>query len=216
MISNTDVSASTINHNLPSPPCHRNFLSSISSSSSSQASSSSSSSSWFSPTLNHLCRWDSPSDTTKQASFSFKLSFIIIIVIIMIILIIIIIIVIEIIIEIIIVIIFNIIRWDSPSDTTKRGSLPSAVEYVILAWVAGHHADDDDDDHHHHYKITTGLIWSEIKQLWDMGLKEYVSDIFRTFNILPLVSIDFYRFRLVSFIFDGFPWVSVVFNCCCF
>ena len=34
--------------------------------------------------------------------------------------------------------------------STKRGSLPSAVEYCILAWVAG-------------------LIWSEIKQLWDVG-----------------------------------------------
>ena len=42
--------------------------------------------------------------------------------------------------------------WDLPTDTTKRGSLPSAVEYLILAWVAG-------------------LIWSEIKQLWDVGLK---------------------------------------------
>ena len=48
-------------------------------------------------------------------------------------------------ISIILIIIINIIsiffRWESPSDTTKRGSLPSAVEYVILAWVAGHHHD---------------------------------------------------------------------------
>ena len=27
--------------------------------------------------------------------------------------------------------------WDLPSDTTKRGSLPSVVEYCILAYVAG-------------------------------------------------------------------------------
>ena len=31
----------------------------------------------------------------------------------------------------------DIIGWDLPSDTTKRGSLPSVVEYCILAWVAG-------------------------------------------------------------------------------
>ena len=46
----------------------------------------------------------------------------------------------------------DIVGWDLTTDTTKRGSLPSAVEYCILAWVAG-------------------LIWSEIKQLWDVGLK---------------------------------------------
>ena len=46
----------------------------------------------------------------------------------------------------------DVFGWDMPTDTTKRGSLPSAVEYCILAWVAG-------------------LIWSEIKQLWDVGLK---------------------------------------------
>ena len=46
----------------------------------------------------------------------------------------------------------DIMGWDLTTDTTKRGSLPSAVEYCILAWVAG-------------------LIWSEIKQLWDVGLK---------------------------------------------
>ena len=58
--------------------------------------------------------------------------------------------------------------WDLDTDTTKRGSLPSPVEYCILAWVC----------------IVlyctvlyctvlqvAGLIWSEIKQLWDVGLK---------------------------------------------
>ena len=49
----------------------------------------------------------------------------------------------------------DIVGWDLTTDTTKRGSLPSAVEYCILAWVAG-------------------LIWSEIKQLWDVGLKDYI------------------------------------------
>ena len=31
----------------------------------------------------------------------------------------------------------DIMGWDLPSDTTKRGSLPSVVEYCILAYVAG-------------------------------------------------------------------------------
>ena len=31
----------------------------------------------------------------------------------------------------------DIMGWDLPSDTTKRGSLPSLVEYFILAYVAG-------------------------------------------------------------------------------
>ena len=51
--------------------------------------------------------------------------------------------------------------WDAhglgDSSVTKRGAKPSLVESCILAWV-------------------TGLIWSEIKQLWDTGAKEYVSD----------------------------------------
>ena len=53
----------------------------------------------------------------------------------------------------------DIVGWDLTTDTTKRGSLPSAVEYCILAWVAG-------------------LIWSEIKQLWDVGLKVRLDIIF--------------------------------------
>ena len=60
--------------------------------------------------------------------------------------------------------------WDLPTDTTKRGSLPSAVEYCILAWVAG-------------------LIWSEIKQLWDVGLKEYISDMW---NVVDFITNSLY------------------------
>ena len=60
--------------------------------------------------------------------------------------------------------------WDLPTDTTKRGSLPSAVEYCILAWVAG-------------------LIWSEIKQLWDVGLKEYASDLW---NVVDFITNSLY------------------------
>ena len=62
----------------------------------------------------------------------------------------------------------DIVGWDLTTDTTKRGSLPSAVEYCILAWVAG-------------------LIWSEIKQLWDVGLKVRPNIIFglRSCSFLP-------------------------------
>jgi len=64
----------------------------------------------------------------------------------------------------------DIVGWDLPSDTTKRGSLPSVVEYGVLAWVAG-------------------LIWSEIKQLWDVGLKEYVSDLW---NVVDFITNSLY------------------------
>ena len=62
----------------------------------------------------------------------------------------------------------DIVGWDLTTDTTKRGSLPSAVEYCILAWVAG-------------------LIWSEIKQLWDVGLKvrPYIIFGLRSCSFLP-------------------------------
>ncbi|PSN40404.1 Transient receptor potential-gamma protein [Blattella germanica] len=46
----------------------------------------------------------------------------------------------------------------APIDvSTKRGAPPSIVECFILAWVCG-------------------LIWSEVKQLWDVGLEEYAND----------------------------------------
>ena len=64
----------------------------------------------------------------------------------------------------------DIVGWDLTTDTTKRGSLPSAVEYCILAWVAG-------------------LIWSEIKQLWDVGLKEYASDLW---NVVDFITNSLY------------------------
>ena len=52
----------------------------------------------------------------------------------------------------------DVIGWDygDDSNATKRGAKPSLVESCILAWVAG-------------------LIWSEIKQLWDVGLKVTIS-----------------------------------------
>ena len=44
------------------------------------------------------------------------------------------------------------------------------METCILAWV-------------------TGLIWSEIKQLWDVGLKEYVNDMW---NVVDFITNSLY------------------------
>ncbi|GFY47772.1 transient receptor potential-gamma protein [Trichonephila inaurata madagascariensis] len=54
--------------------------------------------------------------------------------------------------------------------TTKRGAPPSVVEWMILAWVMG-------------------LIWSEIKQLWELGLMEYVADMW---NIIDFITNSLY------------------------
>ncbi|CAG5005968.1 unnamed protein product [Parnassius apollo] len=63
---------------------------------------------------------------------------------------------------------------------SRRGSLPSLVEWLILAWVSG-------------------LIWSEVKQLWDMGLREYVHDMW---NVIDFVTNSLYvatvALRIVS------------------
>ncbi|XP_076394039.1 transient receptor potential cation channel gamma isoform X2 [Megachile rotundata] len=53
---------------------------------------------------------------------------------------------------------------------TKRGAAPSIVEWFILAWVSG-------------------LIWSEVKQLWDVGLEEYVNDMW---NVIDFVTNSLY------------------------
>ncbi|XP_076235807.1 transient receptor potential cation channel gamma isoform X3 [Calliopsis andreniformis] len=52
----------------------------------------------------------------------------------------------------------------------KRGAAPTIVEWFILAWVSG-------------------LIWSEVKQLWDVGLKEYVNDMW---NVIDFVTNSLY------------------------
>ncbi|XP_017783884.1 PREDICTED: transient receptor potential-gamma protein-like [Nicrophorus vespilloides] len=63
----------------------------------------------------------------------------------------------------------------------KRGSKPSLVEWIILAWVSG-------------------LIWSEIKQLWDVGLEEYVRDMW---NVIDFITNSLYvatvALRIVSY-----------------
>lgn len=45
-----------------------------------------------------------------------------------------------------------------------------------------------------------GLIWSEIKQLWDMGLREYVNDMW---NVIDFVTNSLYvatiALRLVAY-----------------
>ena len=66
----------------------------------------------------------------------------------------------------------DVIGWDYSDDSnaTKRGAKPSLVESFILAWVAG-------------------LIWSEIKQLWDVGLKEYISDMW---NVVDFITNSLY------------------------
>ncbi|KAF4523848.1 hypothetical protein B566_EDAN012549 [Ephemera danica] len=66
-------------------------------------------------------------------------------------------------------------------EPTKRGALPSIVEWVILAWVCG-------------------LIWSEIKQLWDVGFQEYARDMW---NVIDFVTNSLYvatvALRVVSY-----------------
>ncbi|CAN7998538.1 unnamed protein product [Ixodes hexagonus] len=54
--------------------------------------------------------------------------------------------------------------------TTKRGASPSIVEWMILAWVVG-------------------LIWNEMKQLWDLGLMQYISDMW---NIIDFITNSLY------------------------
>ncbi|KAJ6222598.1 hypothetical protein RDWZM_001143 [Blomia tropicalis] len=56
------------------------------------------------------------------------------------------------------------------ANLSKRGALPSSIELCILAWVFG-------------------LIWSEIKQLWDLGISEYLSDMW---NILDFINNSLY------------------------
>ena len=67
----------------------------------------------------------------------------------------------------------DVLGWDGhegDSSVTKRGAKPSLVESCILAWV-------------------TGLIWSEIKQLWDVGLKEYINDMW---NVVDFITNSLY------------------------
>ncbi|KAF7988358.1 hypothetical protein HCN44_000931 [Aphidius gifuensis] len=59
---------------------------------------------------------------------------------------------------------------DSHDPPSKRGAAPTLVEWLILAWVSG-------------------LIWSEVKQLWDVGLEEYINDMW---NVIDFVTMSLY------------------------
>lgn len=66
---------------------------------------------------------------------------------------------------------FDIFGVNSSSKTiTKRGAPPTLIELMVLAWVIG-------------------LIWSEIKQLWALGLFDYMSD---AWNILDFITNSLY------------------------
>lgn len=66
---------------------------------------------------------------------------------------------------------FDIFGVSSSSKTiTKRGAPPTLIELMVLAWVIG-------------------LIWSEIKQLWELGLFDYMSDMW---NILDFITNSLY------------------------
>ncbi|XP_014255140.2 transient receptor potential-gamma protein isoform X2 [Cimex lectularius] len=64
---------------------------------------------------------------------------------------------------------------------TKRGSLPTIIEWLILGWVAG-------------------LMWSEVKQLWDVGLEDYLADMW---NVIDFITNSLYvatvALRIVSY-----------------
>ncbi|CRL02708.1 CLUMA_CG015891, isoform A [Clunio marinus] len=64
---------------------------------------------------------------------------------------------------------------------TKRGAAPTLIEMFILSWVSG-------------------LIWSEVKQLWDVGLQEYVHDMW---NVIDFITNSLYvatvALRIVSY-----------------
>ncbi|KAK9870765.1 hypothetical protein WA026_009726 [Henosepilachna vigintioctopunctata] len=70
---------------------------------------------------------------------------------------------------------------DDDLEYTKRGAKPSLVEWIILSYVSG-------------------LIWSEIKQLWDVGLEEYARDMW---NVIDFITNSLYvatvALRVVSY-----------------
>ncbi|XP_076760144.1 transient receptor potential cation channel gamma isoform X1 [Xylocopa sonorina] len=65
---------------------------------------------------------------------------------------------------------YNVVEAEHEPAPTKRGAAPTIVEWFILAWVSG-------------------LIWSEVKQLWDVGLEEYVNDMW---NVIDFVTNSLY------------------------
>ncbi|XP_046673620.1 transient receptor potential-gamma protein [Homalodisca vitripennis] len=72
-------------------------------------------------------------------------------------------------------------KYTEATEPTKRGAPPSLVEMMILGWVSG-------------------LIWSEVKQLWDVGLEEYAADMW---NVIDFITNSLYvatiALRLVAY-----------------
>ncbi|XP_071559770.1 transient receptor potential-gamma protein isoform X1 [Temnothorax nylanderi] len=64
----------------------------------------------------------------------------------------------------------DVVEHEPEHEPTKRGAAPTIVEWLILSWVSG-------------------LIWSEVKQLWDVGLEEYVNDMW---NVIDFVTNSLY------------------------
>ncbi|XP_035682590.1 short transient receptor potential channel 4-like [Branchiostoma floridae] len=64
----------------------------------------------------------------------------------------------------------------------QQGPVPNTVEWMIFVWVLG-------------------MIWGEIKQLWEAGLKEYISD---QWNVMDFIMNSLYvatiALRVVSYI----------------
>lgn len=70
---------------------------------------------------------------------------------------------------------FDIFGVNSSSKTiTKRGAPPTLIELMVLAWVIG-------------------LIWSEIKQLWALGLFDYMSDAWNILGRESLLGIVWFK-----------------------
>lgn len=99
---------------------------------------------------------------------------------------------------------FNELPDDHP---TKRGAKPTLIEWIILAWVSGEllstrfipRRNGALRDGFAHLGVS-GLIWSEIKQLWDVGLEEYVRDMW---NVIDFITNSLYiatvALRVVSY-----------------
>ncbi|XP_060530534.1 transient receptor potential-gamma protein [Cylas formicarius] len=70
---------------------------------------------------------------------------------------------------------------DNEEIIIQRGAKPTLIEWIILGYVSG-------------------LIWSEIKQLWDVGLEEYVRDMW---NVIDFITNSLYvatvALRVVSY-----------------
>nr|AGJ70290.1 transient receptor potential channel C [Terebratalia transversa] len=64
----------------------------------------------------------------------------------------------------------------------RRGAPPTYIECLIMCWVAG-------------------LIWSEVKQLWDVGAKEYIQDMWNLLDFATnMLYITTITLRVIAYI----------------